>query len=188
MKTLDRYILAKTLWPLFACIAIALIAMLLERMVRLLDLLVDRGGPFYLILKMLANLIPHYLGLAIPAAFFVGILLAVMRLSSDSELDAIHTMGVGLHRLLASLMGLAVVLTIITGIIVSVLQPYTRYAYRALFYTVTHTAWNAALERGTFFTGLGNLTVMVDDITDGGRKLVGIFIHQTEADGSTKTI
>jgi lipopolysaccharide export system permease protein len=188
MKTLDRYILAKTLWPLFACIAIALVAMLLERMVRLLDLVVNRGGPFYLILKMLANLIPHYLGLAIPAAFFVGILLAVMRLSSDSELDAIHTMGVGLHRLLATLMGLAVVLMIITGIILSVLQPYTRYAYRALVYTVTNTAWNAALERGTFFTGLGDLTVMVDDITDGGRKLVGIFIHQTETDGTTKTI
>jgi lipopolysaccharide export system permease protein len=188
MKTLDRYILAKTLWPLFACIAIALVAMLLERMVRLLDLLVDRGGPFYLILKMLANLIPHYLGLAIPAAFFVGILLAVMRLSSDSELDAIHTMGVGLHRLLASLMGLAVVLMIITGIIISVLQPYTRYAYRALVYTVTNTAWNAALERGTFFTGLGNFTFMVDDITEGGRKLVGLFIHQLETDGSTKTI
>lgn len=188
MKTLDRYILAKTLWPLFACIAIALVAMLLERMVRLLDLVVNRGGPFYLILKMLANLIPHYLGLAIPAAFFVGILLAVMRLSSDSELDAIHTMGVGLHRLLASLMGLAVVLMLITGIILSVLQPYTRYAYRALVYTVTNTAWNAALERGTFFTGLGNLTVMVDDITDGGRKLTGIFIHQVEEDGSTKTI
>jgi lipopolysaccharide export system permease protein len=188
MKTLDRYILAKTLWPLFACIAIALVAMLLERMVRLLDLVVNRGGPFYLILKMLANLIPHYLGLAIPAAFFVGILLAVMRLSSDSELDAIHTMGVGLHRLLATLMGLAVVLMVVTGIILSVLQPYTRYAYRALVYTVTNTAWNAALERGTFFTGLGDLTVMVDDITDGGRKLVGIFIHQTEADGSTKTI
>jgi lipopolysaccharide export system permease protein len=188
MKTLDRYILAKTLWPLFACVAIALVAMLLERMVRLLDLVVNRGGPFYLILKMLANLIPHYLGLAIPAAFFVGILLAVMRLSSDSELDAIHTMGVGLHRLLATLMGLAVVLMVITGIIVSVLQPYTRYAYRALVYTVTNTAWNAALERGTFFTGLGNLTVMVDDITDGGRKLTGIFINQVEEDGSTKTI
>lgn len=188
MKTLDRYILAKTLWPLFACIAIALVAMLLERMVRLLDLVVNRGGPFYLILKMLANLIPHYLGLAIPAAFFVGILLAVMRLSSDSELDAIHTMGVGLHRLLATLMGLAVVLMIITGIILSVLQPYTRYAYRALVYTVTNTAWNAALERGTFFTGLGDLTVMVDDITDGGRKLLGIFIHQVETDGTTRTI
>jgi len=188
MKTIDRYVLTKTLGPLLACIAIALIAMLLERMLRLLDFMLDKGGPFYLVLKMLANLIPHYLGLAIPAAFFVGMLLAVMRLSGDSELDAIHAMGVGLRRLLLPLVGLAVVLLVATAIIIGLLQPYTRYAYRALVYTATHTVWNSALERGTFFTGLGNLAIMVDDIADGGRKLTGIFLHRTEADDSTTTI
>jgi lipopolysaccharide export system permease protein len=185
MKTIDRYVLAKTLGPLLACIAIALVAMLLERMLRLLDFMLDKGGPFYLVLKMLANLIPHYLGLAIPAAFFVGMLLAVMRLSGDSELDAIHAMGVGLRRLLLPLVGLAVVLLVATAIIVGLLQPYTRYAYRALVYTATHTVWDSALERGTFFTGLGNIAIMVDDIGDGGRKLTGIFLYRTEDDGST---
>jgi lipopolysaccharide export system permease protein len=188
MKTIDRYVLTKTLGPLFACIAIALIAMLLERMLRLLDFMLDKGGPFYLVLKMLANLIPHYLGLAIPAAFFVGMLLAVMRLSGDSELDAIHAMGVGLRRLLLPLVGLAVVLLVATAVIIGMLQPYTRYAYRALVYTATHTVWNSALERGTFFTGLGNVAIMVDDIADGGRTLTGIFLHRTEDDGSTTTI
>ncbi len=188
MKTIDRYVLTKTLGPLFACIAIALIAMLLERMLRLLDFMLDKGGPFYLVLKMLANLIPHYLGLAIPAAFFVGMLLAVMRLSGDSELDAIHAMGVGLRRLLLPLVGLAIVLLVATAVIIGMLQPYTRYAYRALVYAATHTVWNSALERGTFFTGLGNVAIMVDDISDGGRKLTGIFLHRTEDDGSTTTI
>jgi len=188
VKTIDRYVLTKTLGPLLACIAIALIAMLLERMLRLLDFMLDKGGPFYLVLKMLANLIPHYLGLAIPAAFFVGILLAVMRLSGDSELDAIHAMGVGLRRLLLPLIGLAIVLLVATALIIGILQPYTRYAYRALVYTATHTVWNSALERGTFFTGLGNVAIMVDDIADGGRKLTGIFLHRTEDDGSTTTI
>ncbi len=188
MKTIDRYVLTKTLGPLLACIAIALIAMLLERMLRLLDFMLDKGGPFYLVLKMLANLIPHYLGLAIPAAFFVGMLLAVMRLSGDSELDAIHAMGVGLRRLLLPLVGLAVVLLVATAIIIGLLQPYTRYTYRALVYTATHTVWNSALERGTFFTGLGNVAIMVDDIADGGRKLMGIFLHRIEDDGSSTTI
>jgi lipopolysaccharide export system permease protein len=188
MKTIDRYVLAKTLGPLLVCIAIALIAMLLERMLRLLDLLLDKGGPFYLILKMLANLIPHYLGLAIPVAFFVGMLLAVRQLSGDSELDAIYAMGVGLRRLLLPLVGLAVVLLVVTAVVIGLLQPYTRYAYRALVYTASHTVWNNALVRGTFFTGLGNGAIMVDDIGDGGRKLKGIFLHRTEDDGTTTTI
>jgi lipopolysaccharide export system permease protein len=187
MKTLDRYILTKTLWPLLTCIAIALIALLLERMVRLLDLVVHKGGPFLLILKMLANLIPHYLGIAIPAAFFIGVLLAIMRLSGDSELDAIQSMGIGLRRLILPLLGLAVVLIVCSAVVIGFLQPYTRYAYRALVFTVTHTAWNSALERGSFFSGIGNYTITIDDISDAGRNLVGIFMHEVKPSGATTT-
>src|SRR3546814_19475655 len=77
----------------------------MERIVRLLDLVVNKGGPFYLLLQMLANLIPHYLGIALPAAFFIGVLHAVMKMSSDSELDAMQAFGGGLQRLLVPIMG-----------------------------------------------------------------------------------
>lgn len=187
MKTLDRYILSKTLGPLAATIAVALIALLLERLVRLLDLVVNQGGPLFLILKMLANLVPHYLGIALPAAFFVGVLLGTMRLSANSELDAIHSFGIGLQRLLVPILGLAVVLMVCSSIIVGFLQPHTRYAYRALVYSVTHSAWNAALERGSFFSGLGGTTIMVNDISDGGRRLTGIFVHEEKPDGGSVT-
>ena len=188
MKTFDRYVLGKTVLPLVVAIGIALFALLLERMVRLLDLVVNKGGPFYLLLQMLANLIPHYLGIALPAAFFIGVLHAVMKMSSDSELDAMQAFGGGLQRLLIPIMGLAVTLMVLSAIIVGFLQPYTRYAYRALVYTVTHTAWDTALERGTFFTGFGNKTIVVDGISQGGRQLSGIFIHEeTPPDGSITT-
>ncbi|GIK98973.1 MAG: hypothetical protein BroJett029_31820 [Alphaproteobacteria bacterium] len=188
MKTFDRYVLSKTLWPLVTAIGIALFALLLERMVRLLDLVVNKGGPFYLLLKMLVNLIPHYLGIALPAAFFIGVLHAVMKMSSDSELDAMQAFGGGLQRLLAPIMGLAIGLMLLAVVIIGFLQPYTRYAYRALVYTVTHTAWDTALERGTFFTGFGDMTIVVDDISQGGRELSGIFIHEeTEPQGSITT-
>jgi lipopolysaccharide export system permease protein len=85
-------------------------------------------------------------------------------------------------------MGLAVTLMVVSAIVVGFLQPYTRYAYRALVYTVTHTAWDTALERGTFFTGFGNKTIVVDGIAQGGRQLSGIFIHEeTPPDGSITT-
>src|SRR3546814_10039001 len=73
---------------------------------------------------------------------------------------------------------LAIALMVFSAVIVGFLQPYTRYAYRALVYTVTHTAWDTALERGTFFTGFGNKTIVVDGISQGGRQLSGLFIHE----------
>ncbi len=187
MKTFDRYVLGKTLLPLTVAIGVALIALLMERMVRLLDLVVNKGGPFYLLLQMLANLIPHYLGIALPAAFFIGVLHAVMKMSSDSELDAMQAFGGGLQRLLVPIMGLAVALMVLSAVIIGFLQPYTRYAYRALVYTVTHTAWDTALERGTFFTGFGDKTIVVDGISQGGRELSGLFIHEETPDGSITT-
>lgn len=187
MKIIDRYIIGRMLMPLIATVSVALIALLLERMVRLLDLVVNKGGPLSLIVRMLVNLIPHYLGIALPAAFFIGVLIAISRMSSDSELDAIHSCGVPLHRLIAPIMVFATVLVVCGAIIVGYLQPYTRYAYRALVYLVTETAWDSALEQGAFFTGFGNTTIMVDDISEGGRLLTGIFVHQEKEGGGSIT-
>ncbi len=187
MRLLDRYIIGKTLWPLFASLGVALLALMLERTVRLLDIVVNEGGPFYLLLRMLAYLVPQYLGLALPAAFFIGILLATARLSSDNEFDAIHAVGVGYGRLLMPLMVVAMLLVIGSTVIVGFMQPLTRYAYRALVHIVTNTAWDIALERGAFFSGFGNMTIMVDDIGDGGRSLAGIFIHEQKPDGGSIT-
>lgn len=185
MTRIDRYILERTLTPLVATVSIALIALLLERMVRLMELLVNQGGPLFLVLKMISNLIPHYLGIALPAALFVGIMLATTRLSVDSELDAMNAVGVGLRRLLWPLMGLAFLISIVVFALYSYLQPHTRYAYRALIYAATNSVWDLALEKGAFFTGLGGYTVMVDDIADSGGQLKGVFIYRREEDGRT---
>jgi lipopolysaccharide export system permease protein len=187
MKTLDRYVLAKTLWPLVATAGVALLALLLERSVRLMDLLVNKGGPLYLMLRMLANLIPHYLGMAMPAAFFIGVLLAAMRMTSDSETDVINASGVSLQRVLAPIIALAVLLVFVGAALFGFLQPHTRYGYRALVHLATETAWNAAVEQGAFFTGFGGTTLMADDIHDGGRRLSGIFVHQRADDGTITT-
>lgn len=185
MTRIDRYVLERTLTPLVATVSIALVALLLERMVRLMELLVNQGGPLFLVLKMISNLIPHYLGIALPAALFVGIMLATTKLSVDSELDAMNAVGVGLRRLLWPLMGLSFIVAIIVFILYSYLQPHTRYAYRALIYAATNSVWDLALEKGAFFTGLGGYTVMVDDISESGGRLQGVFIYRREDDGKT---
>lgn len=188
MRTLDLYILRRVFWPMSAALAIAVFALLLERLVRLLDLFVNKGGPLSLIVRMLTNLIPHYLGIALPASFFVAVLLAMMRLSQTSEVRAIQTAGVGLWRLVAPIMALAVVLTLCSAATINYLQPYARYAYRSLTFALTNTAWNAAVESGAFFTGFAGTTVLVDGFGDDGATVNGIFAYRREPSGQTIVI
>jgi lipopolysaccharide export system permease protein len=187
MKTIDGYLLAKTARPLLACIGIALIAMLLERMLELMQLVLNNGGPTLLILKMLANLIPFYLGLAIPAALFIGVMLAVMQLCGNSELDAIYATGMGLRRLVVPVMAMTLLLAIGYAVIVGFLQPYTRYAYRALVYAVTNSVWTSSLESGQFLTGPNNTILAVDGFSPAGRRLSGVFLHQRTPGGDATT-
>jgi lipopolysaccharide export system permease protein len=184
LTLIDRYMLKRVTWPLAAAILIGMAALLLERLIRLLDLFANRGGPLTLILKMLGNLVPHYLAIAIPAAFFVGILYATLRMSNDSELDVMRASGISLRRLVAPMMVMAVVLTVASAIILGFLQPYTRYGYRALVYLVTETSWNSAIERGAFFTGFGGKTILIGDIANGGHTLSKIFIQETDDKGN----
>ncbi len=179
----DWYIARRVLMPFLAALGVALSALLMERLIRLLDLFANRGGPLYLILKMLGFLVPHYLALAIPAAFFIAILYVTMRLSHDSELDAFRASGVSLLRIAAPVIAMGLVLTLVSAIIIGTLQPYTRYAYRALAYLVGETSWNAAIESGAFFTGFGGKTMLIGDISKGGRELGQIFIQEIDNDG-----
>jgi len=184
LQLIDLYVLKRVSWPLAAAILIGMAALLLERLIRLLDLFANRGGPLTLILKMLGNLVPHYLAIAIPAAFFVGILYATLRMSNDSELDVMRASGLSLRRLAAPMMVMAVLLTVASVVIIGFLQPYTRYAYRALVYLVTETSWNSAIERGAFFSGFGGKTILIGDIADGGRSLSRVFIQEVDEQGN----
>jgi lipopolysaccharide export system permease protein len=185
MRLIDLYILKRVSWPLIASIAIAMSGLLMERLIRLLDLFANRGGPFSLIMKMLAYLVPHYLAVAIPAAFFVGILYASLRLSGDSELDALRATGLSLGRILVPIASMACVLTVVCAILLGFLQPYTRYAYRALVYLITETSWNSAIERGAFFSGFGGKTILIGDIAAGGHQLSQIFIKDADSKSDT---
>ena len=185
MRTLDLYILRRVFWPLSAALAITVCALLLERLVRLLDLFVDKGGPLSLIVQMLTNLVPQYLGIALPAAFFVAVLVAVLRMSQTSEAQAIQAAGVSLWRLIAPIMALAIVLSTCSAVTVNYLQPYTHYAYRALIFTVTRTAWNAAVQSGAFFEGFADTTALVDGVDRDGSGLRGLFAYRETPSGQS---
>jgi lipopolysaccharide export system permease protein len=183
MRLIDVYILRRVVMPLLAAVGIAMAALLMQRLIHLLDLFANRGSPLSIILRMLGNLVPFYLGIALPAALFIGVLYAGSRLSSESELDAMRASGLSLLRLIAPVLALAVVLVMISSYLLGWLQPYTRFGYRALVHLVTDTQWDSAIERGAFFTGFGGKTILIGDISDGGRTLTKIFVKEKDDSG-----
>ena len=177
MSIYSRYLLTQIARPMITAILVALIALLAERTLRVIDLVVGWRGSLFVVFEMLGYLIPHYMGLALPVAFFLGILLTFSRLSREGELAAINASGAGLPQLLRPIMGAALVLALVVALLVSLLQPYARYAYRAATYALTNASFTTLLRDG-LFTTLGDTTYMVDHISEDKSKMEGVFLYQ----------
>lgn len=187
MSTISLYILRQTLGPLLAAVAVALLVLLTERMLRLLDMVLDTGSGLKLLLQMLAFLVPHYMALALPVAFFLGVLLAFSRLHHNRELDALGSAGIGLRRLLSPVLLLAVALAIISAANFALGQPYARYIYRALVHDVTQQAANVYLQERTFMEVKG-VIFMAERLWRDSHEFAGVFIFAEEEPGKATTM
>ena len=177
MSIYSRYLLAQIARPMVTAILVALIALLAERTLRVIDLVVGWRGSLFVVFEMLGYLIPHYMGLALPVAFFLGILLTFSRLSREGELAAINASGAGLPQLLRPILSAALILALVVALLVSLLQPYARYAYRAATYALTNASFTTLLQNG-LFTTLGNTTYMVEQISEDKSQMKGVFLFQ----------
>ncbi len=182
MSTISGYILRQTMGPLLAAVLIALLVLLTERMLRLLDLVLDTGGGLTVLLQMLAFLVPHYMALALPAAFFLGVLLAFGRLHQSRELDALGSAGIGLPRLVSPVLLLAALLTVISAANFAVGQPFARYIYRALVHDVSEAAANVYLQERTFMQVEG-VTFMAERIWRKSQEFAKVFIFEETESG-----
>ncbi len=187
MDRIDRYILKHLAGPFFGALLGALALMMLERMLRLLDLVGESEDALGYVFDMLANLVPHYLGLALPAALFIACYAGYRRLADSSELAAFASIGRGLGRLALPAILVAIVLTIVSAYVHSHLQPHGRYAFRTLGFLAANASIAAALESGAFVEFQG-VTFMAERSGEPGRALSRVFVHERSEDGAARTV
>jgi len=181
---LDGYILRSTLLPLSGALAVTLVALLLERVLRLLDALSQSSNRFGFVLELTANLVPHYLGLTLPAAFFVALFIVVTRLSDGSEIDAMLAGGLSLSRITAPLVALGLALMIVSLVLFGFVQPYSRYAYRAVLHSAQSAGWSGTVVERTIISDDSGLMITADFADASGQSLRGVFIRKLANDGS----
>ena len=174
--------------PLFATITVAAMLLLLDRMLRLFDFVIREGGPVSVVWRMLADLLPEYLGLGVPLGLMLGILLAFRRLALSSELDAMRAAGISYNRMLRVPYMYALGAAIVNFAIVGYLQPISRYSYEALRYELRTGALGASIRVGEF-SRLGPTTALrVERSLNHGQDLRGLFVRTESATRGAVTV
>ena len=180
---IDRYLARSIAVPLIGSLILAAMLLLLDKMLRLFQFVVDAGGPVSVVWRMLANLLPEYLSLGIPIGLMLGILLAFRKLALSSELDSMRGIGIGYGRLLRVPYAYAIPLALLNLFIVGYLEPYTHYRYEGLRFDLKSGALGASIKVGEFNRLGKRLTVRIDRSENKGTQLHGIFVQMDDPSG-----
>ncbi len=112
---LDRWLLGQITPPmLFAISAFTVISLSVGVMFDLIRKIVEFGLPLFLALKVLFFSLPGFLVLSFPMAVLLSTLLAYGKLSANSELLALKSLGIKTSRIIAPAIALSIFMTGLT--------------------------------------------------------------------------
>lgn len=150
MLRIQRYLLSQFIGVFAAILLLIVTILLFERLLRIADIVSRSPNSANEALWMVVNLIPHYMAIGIPAAFFLGVLVTVRRLSLSGEIVSIWGYGKSLFMISRPFMYFSVLLSLVLLIITGFLQPHTRYNYRSLVNSVVQTSLTTVFQEGKF--------------------------------------
>lgn len=183
LARLDRYLIGSFLGMFAGLTLLAMALLLLERLIRITELVSGADSALLSGSLLIANLIPHYLNLALPGAFLIAMILTIDRLSRSGEIVALMAAGVSIYRIVRPYVLFAFFLALFSLLISGFLQPLSRYSYREIVYNLQHQSVLSVFQERKFVQ-YENRIIWTDSVQPAGRRLGQTFILETEPDGT----
>ncbi|PYR90006.1 MAG: hypothetical protein DMF84_22490 [Acidobacteria bacterium] len=168
MKTLDRYVVREILPPLFLSLLIFTFILEIPPVMQQLEQLVAKGVPWGVAGRILLTLIPQALGLTIPMALLVGLLIGLGRMSNDREAVALLACGVSPYRLLRPVLGLALIAGIAHLYVMIWAIPDANQTFREITYDIVSKRVENDVQPQVFFEDFPGWVLYARDVPQGG--------------------
>jgi LPS export ABC transporter permease LptG/LPS export ABC transporter permease LptF len=136
LRTLDRYVIREIIPPFLLSLLVFTFILEIPPVMDSLEALVAKGVPWSTAGRILLTLVPQALGLTIPMALLVGMLIGLGRLSADREAMALLACGVSPYRLLRPIGLLAVLGTAATMYVMIVAIPDANQTFREITFDI----------------------------------------------------
>ncbi len=176
MKLLDRYILREILGYALLGLGVFLFILMTPEVLRLSEMLAQESVTWSQMGRVFLSVLPEKLAWAIPLSVLTGLLMGTSRLAADSELIALHAVGIGKGRLLRPLLVFAVVGGALTTLTTVWGGPWGARTVRALQTELATGQVSYELEPRVFDERFPRRILYVQDTAQGGSLWRGVFL------------
>jgi LPS export ABC transporter permease LptF/LPS export ABC transporter permease LptG len=188
MRLIDRYICRQLFSHAFLGLGIFTFVFFVPQLVRLMDLVVRHPGSWSTIGILFLSTFPDILIFTLPMGVLVGVLIALGRLSADSELIAMSALGMGRRRLVVPVGILAVGATAITFLMTLWLGPLSVRTFRTLEDRLRAGQASFQVAPRVFDERFPRMVLYVNDIDSAATRWKGVFLAGTDMGVSRLTL
>ena len=175
-RTLYTHIIKELMSPFILGLLIFTFILLTNRILKLMDLVVNKGVGLVEVVKLIIFLLPSFLMLTIPMSVLLAILITLGRLSADGELTAMKASGISLYQILAPFMALCLTGFLLANMLSLLLLPQGNGAFRRQLFSLSKRHSEANLQERIFNDDFNGLIIYINEIPGQGKHMKGIVI------------
>lgn len=183
MKILRTYVLRQLLTPFLISLLFFTFVFLVGNLVKLAELLVNRGVSLLDIVKILMLLIPKLLSFTLPTSALTAILLVFGSFAQNNEITAMKASGINPFSIMAPVLLVSFLLSLVSLFVNDQVQSRSQFAYREAVKDLLLKRPMAYLEAGKFIKDFQDYIILTQRIE--GNRLHEITIYQPQEKGKT---
>jgi LPS export ABC transporter permease LptF len=180
MRIVHNYLLKEFFSAFLLALLIFAFVMILGNIVYLVGLVLTKGIPIFMILRLLACMLPYSLQFIIPISIMAGLLLSLGRLSHDNEIISIRASGMSTIKLITPFLILGIVFSLLSIILHDRIIPLAHLERRSIMQEIGTKNPAAVLEPGIFINSFEKYIIFVYEID--GNKFRNIRIYEPQGE------
>ncbi len=179
IKLFDRYILKEIFPPFFVGLLVYTFVLLMNQILLLSQMFIDRGVELKTVLSLLVHLLPSVLAFTVPMSVLMGILGGLSRMSSDTEITAFKTLGISNKRLLRPVLLFSFCGWLLTSFLTLYSAPRSNYKFIQTLANSVLAKVQFTLSPREFIESIPYTMIYIQDI-DRDKTWKNIFVHRAE--------
>ena len=184
---IHKYILKEISIPAFLSLLIFTFVLLMGKIPRVAELVINKGVPATKIFQLFSLLLPTFLSITLPLSFLLGILLAFGRFSADSEFIALKASGVSLYNLVKPVFFLAVLFSLLTAWITISIEPASKSVFRNKLFQIASSNASVSVKPGIFNDDFKGIVLYARGMDENRGIMHDVFISD-EREGETPAV
>src|SRR5438128_7293922 len=184
MKLLTRYILKEMVGPTALGFAFYTFIILMQSLFNLAGMIIRRSLPASTVFKLLLLSLPNIVVLTVPMSLLFGILLAVGRLSSDSEIIAMRALGLSTRTIYRPVFIFSFAMFLLNLYLMNVVLPRGNTQLQSLKAEVFTSSIEKEIKPRVFYDEYENLMIYVNDVEPRTGEWKGVFVADSRTDGN----